>query len=337
MNAVQIVTETFERTALPDPLRRAAIEFAVGRSVRNLSGAFDNASFAEQMAARAIAEHADRANAQHYELPAELFEAVLGPRLKYSCGYYATGQESLTEAEEAALAETCTHAGMADGQTIFELGCGWGSLSLWMAEHLPKARILSVSNSATQKRFIDARATRLGLGNLEVVTADMNDFDPGGRFDRIVSVEMFEHMTNWRALLARARTWLKDDGALFLHVFSHRSHCHRFDDEADWIGRHFFTGGLMPSHGLIREFGDLFAVEGEWRWGGYHYRRTAEAWLSNFDRRADVVSRVMRETYGGAATLWARRWRLFFLAVAGLFGHAGGLHWGVSHFRLRPV
>jgi cyclopropane-fatty-acyl-phospholipid synthase len=341
MSAVAAVITAFEGAPLPDSIRRAAVNLLVGGALRNLGAPRDgvDAAFAEAMAARPIAEHVQAANDQHYELPPAFFERVLGPRLKYSSCLYPTGGETLEQAEVLALGETCAHADLADGQQILELGCGWGSLSLWMAQTYPKARIVSVSNSAPQRRFIMDRAAALGLTNLEVVTADMNVFDTPLRFDRIVSVEMFEHMANWRALLTKARTWLKPDGRLFLHVFSHLTTPYRFnvDDPTDWIAQHFFTGGVMPSHGLIRAFPDLFDLEADWRWSGEHYARTAEQWLANYDRHAGEIGRVLREVYGADAKLWSRRWRLFFLATAGLFGHSGGKPWGVSHYRLRPV
>ena len=331
----------FEGAPLPDPVRRAAVKVLVNSARRGLihAPADADAAFAREMALRPIAEHTQAANDQHYELPSAFFEHVLGPRMKYSSCLYPTGAETLAQAEDLALAETCAHADLKDGQDILELGCGWGSLSLWMAQTLPGARITSVSNSAPQKAFIDQRARALGLTNLTVVTADMNDFVTQACFDRVVSVEMFEHMANWRALLERARDWLKSDGRLFLHVFSHRSTPYRFDadDPVDWIGRYFFSGGVMPSHRLIREFGDLFVVEADWRWNGGHYARTAEHWLANYDRNAAAIRPVLREVYGADAVLWRRRWRLFFLATAGLFGHSGGAQWGVSHYRLSPV
>ena len=246
---------------------------------------------------------------------------------------------TLAEAEEHALEATARNAGLADGQRILELGCGWGSLSLWMAARYPAAIITAVSNSHSQRAYITGEAVRRGLGNLHVVTADMNNFVPTGRHDRVVSVEMFEHMSNWRALLARLRAALVPDGRLFLHVFAHDSVPYRFrvDDRADWIARHFFTGGIMPSHGLIRQFSDVFSVEGAWRWSGRNYQQTADAWLVNFDRNADAIAEIMTETYGPDARLWQRRWRLFFLATSGLFGHGGGQPWGVSHYRLVPA
>ena len=342
MSLVAAAIRAFEGAPLPDLVRRAAVEMLVGNARRGLADAPDDstAAFARGMAAHPIAEQTDAANAQHYELPAAFFEHVLGPQLKYSCGLYASRGSDLAAAEEEALSETAAHAELADGQTILELGCGWGSLSLWMARALPKARITSVSNSRSQGAFIRARAAAQGLTNLTVVTADMNDFAAeAGAYDRIVSVEMFEHMANWRALLTRARSWLKPDGRMFIHVFTHRSTPYRFDldDEADWIGQHFFSGGVMPSHDLLGQFPDLFEVEADWRWSGDHYRRTAEDWLANYDRNAREIGVVLHEVYGDQAVLWKRRWRLFFLATSGLFGHRGGAEWGVSHYRLRPV
>ncbi|MEO8112894.1 MAG: cyclopropane-fatty-acyl-phospholipid synthase family protein, partial [Phenylobacterium sp.] len=279
------------------------------------------------------------ANAQHYELPAAFFEAVLGPQLKYSCALYGSRDDTLAEAEERALWETAAHADLRDGQQILELGCGWGSLSLWMAETFPKARITAVSNSASQGAYVRARARFRGFRNLTVLTADMNTFQADRAFDRVVSVEMFEHMANWRALMGGIRGWLKPEGRLFVHVFTHLTTAYRFDagDEADWIGQHFFTGGIMPSHSLIGRFPDLFALEADWRWSGSHYQRTALDWLARYDRHAGRIDPVLREVYGEDALLWRRRWRLFFLATAGLFGHRRGREWGVSHYRLRAA
>ena len=339
MSALSTVITAFEGAPLPDGVRRAAVRMLVEGARRNLAGGTDDAQFAAAMAAHPIAEHVRAANDQHYELPAAFFERVLGPNLKYSCCLYPTGSETLGEAEALALHETCAHAELSDGQDILELGCGWGSFSLWMAEVFPNARVTSVSNSASQRAFIEGRARARGLDNLQVVTADMNDFATEARFDRVVSVEMFEHMANWRALLGRVRGWLRPDGRLFLHVFSHRTTPYRFDadDPADWIAQHFFTGGLMPSHALVRQFGELFTLEQDWRWSGQNYARTAQHWLENFDAHAGEIAPVLREVYGRDARLWSRRWRLFFLATAGLFGHAGGEEWGVSHYRLRPT
>jgi cyclopropane-fatty-acyl-phospholipid synthase len=341
MSFIAATIDTFEGAPLPDPIRKTAIELLVANARRQLSGAGPDteARFAREMEARPIAEHTAAANAQHYEVPAAFFVAALGPQLKYSSALYPRPNATLAEAEEHGLTETAVHADLQDGQRILELGCGWGSLSLWMANAFPNARITAVSNSASQKAFIMARAQERGLGNLEVITCDMNAFEAPGAFDRVVSVEMFEHMANWRALLSRVKGWLKPEGRLFIHVFTHRTTPYRFDaaDEADWIGKYFFTGGVMPSHGLIRQFPDLFTLEQDWRWNGVHYQKTALHWLENYDRQAAAIRPTLEATYGKDALLWHRRWRLFFLATAGLFGHRGGTEWGVSHYRLKPA
>lgn len=331
---------TFERTPLPDAVTRAAIEALVGRTRRTLSADAAQASydFAAAMKSQGIALHPDAANAQHYEVPATFFELVLGPRRKYSCCLYVEGA-SLAEAEEHALDKTASHARLENGQKILDLGCGWGSLSLFAAERLPQSSILAVSNSNSQRHHIEQVARTRGLDNLRVVTADVNAFDPEERFDRVVSVEMFEHVSNWPSLLSRVRSWLGPDGLFFMHVFSHVAVPYAFDhtDPNDWIAQHFFTGGIMPSHDLIKEFGNVFEVVNEWRWNGSHYARTANDWLANMDRNEAAVLEVLRLAYGDEARLWQRRWRLFFLATAGLFGHRCGEEWGVSHYLLRPI
>ena len=330
-----------EAAPLPDAATAAGVGFLVARQAARLERLHPRAeaAFLAEMAARPIAVSPEAANAQHYELPPELFVNMLGPRLKYSCCWFDDEATTLAEAEVAALARTLANADLHDGQDILEWGCGWGSLTLYMAERLPNARILAVSNSAPQRRFILARAAERGLANVEVVTADMNDFVAPRKFDRLVSVEMFEHMSNWRALLGRARAALRPEGRLFLHVFTHKARSYRFDpaDPADWIAQHFFTGGVMPAHDLPGRFPDLFALEQSWRWNGTHYARTAQAWLDNFDARRDEIDVVLSRTYGRDALLWRRRWRWFLLATRGLFGHAGGDVWGVGHYRLAPV
>ena len=341
MGLVKAAIHAFEDAPIPDVVARAAIDLLVGDARRRLAGVAPDLdeAFAREMRDWPIAVHADAANTQHYELPAAFFERVLGPNLKYSSGFYPPGAKTLAEGETAALRETEAHADLRDGQDVLELGCGWGSLSLWMAERFPSSQITSVSNSASQRAFIEARAQERGLTNLKIVTADMNVFKTDQRFDRVVSVEMFEHMSNWRALLAKVNRWLRPDGLLFLHVFSHRATPYRFDvdDPSDWIAQYFFTGGVMPSHALIRQFPDLFTVAMDWRWSGSHYARTARQWLENFDAHRAEIDPVLEEVYGPDATVWRRRWRLFFMATAGLFGHRGGEEWGVSHYRLRPV
>ena len=341
MSMTVAAIRAFERLPLPDSVTLFGIDCLVGRTRRRLANTVEDMDhvFAREMSARPIAENTEEANQQHYEVPAEFFSLILGPRRKYSSCFYTSADDTLAEAEEHALAETALHADLADGQTILELGCGWGSLSLWMAEHYPAARITSVSNSHSQRAYIEGEATKRGFHNLRGITADMNDFQPTGSFDRVVSVEMFEHMANWKPLLERIRGALSPDGRLFLHVFSHKTAPYRFDrnNKADWIAQHFFTGGIMPNHDLIRQFDSLFDVERDWRWNGMHYQRTAMDWLANYDRNSGRIETILKSVYGADWALWRRRWRLFFLATAGLFGNAEGMEWGVSHYRLAPV
>jgi len=341
MTLVQKVIGVGERVLFPDVVSKAAIKFLVERTHRRLSRAERDADrrFAQDMVAYPIAEHVAEANAQHYEIPAEFFRLILGPQRKYSCCLYDSGVETLVDAEERALGVSADHASLADGQRILELGCGWGSLSLWMAAHFPNARVTAVSNAHSQRAHIAAEASRRNLSNLDVMTADMNEFWPSGRFDRIVSIELFEHMANWRPLLRRMCDVLEDDGRMFVHVFSHRHAAYRFSaaNKDDWIAQHYFTGGIMPSRGLIRQFADGFKVETEWYWNGRHYARTARHWLENFDRNTNGIIAILRNVHGADASLWARRWRLFFLATIGLFEHSLGEEWGVSHYLLAPV
>ena len=324
----------------PDSVSAAVISHLVERTRRSLAQSSNrsDASFSRAIAALPVAINTTEANKQHYEIPARFFEMILGPQRKYSCCYYGDARDTLAQAEERALEMTAEHARLADGQQVLELGCGWGSLSLWMARRYPNSRIISVSNSASQREFILCQAAAADIPNLAVVTADMNAFVPQGDFDRIVSVEMFEHMVNWRPLLNRMRAALRPDGLLFLHVFTHKSGSYRFSPEnrADWIAQHFFTGGIMPSHGLIRQYQDIFSLDAEWQWNGRHYEKTARDWLANYDRHRTEIFEVLRQIYGKDARLWQRRWRLFFLSTMGLFGHAGGDEWGVSHYLLSP-
>ncbi|QDU83290.1 Cyclopropane-fatty-acyl-phospholipid synthase [Planctomycetes bacterium Pla163] len=294
------------------------------------------------MAAAEVAPVPEKANEQHYEVPPAFFRIALGARLKYSSAFYADERTTLDEAEEAMLALTCERAELVDGQDVIELGCGWGSLTLWMGEKYPNSRITAVSNSAPQREFILARAAERGITNIEVVTCDMNVFESDRRFDRAVSVEMFEHMRNWPALLRRVRGWLKDDAKLFFHVFAHVRYAYPFEarDESDWMSRYFFTGGQMPAVDQIDfcegESAIPFEVEERWIESGQHYARTSEDWLRNIERRRADVLAIFRETYGSdQAELWFHRWRVFFLACAELFAWKGGSEWVVEHQRLR--
>jgi cyclopropane-fatty-acyl-phospholipid synthase len=291
-------------------------------------------SFTAAMRDAPIALVPEKANEQHYELPAAFFAAVLGPHRKYSCCWWREGAATLEDAEAAALEATCARAGIADGQRVLELGCGWGSLSLWIAERCPASRVTALSNSHSQRAFIEAEAARRGLSNVEVVTCDMNVFDTAERFDRVVSVEMFEHLRNWPRAFAKVAGWLAPGGRFFLHVFGHRGAPYPFveRDASDWMSRHFFSGGQMPSDDLALRFQDDLRLLERWRWDGTHYQRTAEAWLRNMDRGRAGLMPLFAAVYGGDADVWWTRWRLFFLSVAELFGHAGGQQWWVSHY-----
>lgn len=296
------------------------------------------AAFAEAMRNSPVAVETKAANEQHYEVPTAFFQYCLGPRLKYSSGFWTPDTRTLAEAEDDMLALTCERAGIADGQDILELGCGWGSLSLWMAERYPRARILAVSNSRTQRLHIEDRCRQLGITNLRVQTCDMNVFSaPAGGFDRVVSVEMFEHMRNWPALLERIERWLRPDGRLFIHIFTHRCAAYAFEarDESDWMSRYFFRGGIMPSADLLAQFDDHLEIEQQWQLNGTHYARTANAWLRNMDEHRREIEPILVATYGREnARQWWVYWRLFYMSCAQLWGFRRGEEWTVSHYRL---
>ena len=336
--------ELCERGLVPDALTRYGIRRLCAQRLREEGRdepAQAQARFArllDELRRSPIAIETQAANAQHYELPTRFFQLCLGARLKYSSCYYPRGDEGLDEAEEAMLALYGERAALADGQRILELGCGWGSLTLWMARRYPRASITAVSNSATQRAHIEAACRERGLANVRVLTCDVNALElPEAAFDRIVSVEMFEHLRNYDSLFARMARWLAEDGRLFVHIFCHRTLMYPFEvaGEDNWMGRHFFTGGLMPSADTLLHFRQHLAPEERWLLPGTHYQRTANHWLARQDANAEEVMAVLRSAYGDQAGRWHQRWRMFWMACAELFGYAGGSEWQVAHYRFR--
>jgi cyclopropane-fatty-acyl-phospholipid synthase len=326
-----------EQGLIPDPLIRAGIRRLLRERLRELApGNIEKQlememAFVQEMDRSPVALVPEKANEQHYEVPAAFFDLVLGTRRKYSCGWWPNDAATLDDAEVAALAATCERAGM----DILELGCGWGSLTLWMAEHYPNARITAVSNSGSQREYIEQQARDKGYSNINVITADMNDFAIDAQFDRVVSVEMFEHMRNYRELYQRVYHWLKPGGRFFKHIFTHNGAPYPFEDNGDddWMTRFFFSGGIMPSDGLPLYFQDHLKLVQRWRWDGTHYEKTSNAWLANMDARKDAVWPILADVYGSEnAQQWWMRWRMFFMACAELFGFNNGQEWLVSHY-----
>ena len=341
---MNLAIDLAERRIAPDSIVRMGMRCLLMQRLRSegLTGDGRDQSrlkaFVDELRTEPIAIATDVANEQHYELPAEFFETILGPALKYSSCLWSDGADHLAAAEELMLARSCERAGIRDGMEILDLGCGWGSMSLWIARHFPAARVLGVSNSRTQAEFIRKRCQEEGLDRVEVVTADMNLFSTNRRFDRVVSVEMFEHMLNWELLFARVASWLRPNGAFFLHVFCHRKYAYRYQDAGagDWMARHFFTGGIMPAENLPGCVDGHLEVHQQWRVNGLHYSRTLEAWLQAMDDRRERLMPMFLATYGSDARRWFARWRMFFMACSELFRYRGGEEWFVTHALLRP-
>lgn len=326
---------------LPDSVVRQGIKQLVKQRLEEISaddcevGMANLTKFIADMNNAAIAPLPELANAQHYEVPAAFFHYCLGVNRKYSSCFWMPDTQTLDEAETLALTQTCDHADLQDGQAILELGCGWGSLSLWMAEHYPESSITGVSNSNSQREYIMNMAKTRGLTNINIVTADMNSFEAPAKYDRIVSVEMFEHMRNYQVLYAKVASWLKPQGKFFKHIFVHRNTPYAFEvqNDDDWMSQFFFSGGIMPSDDLPLYFQDDLKLIQRWRWDGTHYEKTANAWLDNMDMNAKAITSILAATYGDKQVeMWRNRWRMFYMACAELFGYNDGQEWWVSHY-----
>ena len=285
-----------------------------------------------------LAVHTQEANDQHYELPPAFFSLVLGKNKKYSSAFWLDGCQNLNQAEDEALKTTMDRAEITDGMQILELGCGWGSLTLSMAKRYPKSKIVALSNSRPQREWIEAEAQKRDLRNVTILTrniAQVEDLaEEFGPFDRVVSVEMFEHLRNYEQLFQKIAGWLKPDGKLFVHVFSHKKYSYFFETEGEnnWMGRYFFTGGQMPAHGLFDQFQNHLKIEKDWNWNGSHYGKTSEAWLMNMDSHEKEIMKIFETVYGSQARIWFQRWRVFFMACAEMFNYNQGHEWGVSHY-----
>lgn len=341
MSFTDTLIDLAERGKIPDFLIRAGIRNLCRKRLRQCrtDDCEANAELVEEYMRSVdnspLAVLTEKANEQHYEVPAPFYQKVLGKNLKYSSCYFEDLVSDLTTAENRALDLTCNHADLQDGQRILELGCGWGSLSLWMAKHFPKSKITSVSNSNSQREHIMGQAKERKLSNLEVITADVNTFEPTDSFDRVVSVEMFEHVRNHRGLFQRIHSWLKPKGKLFTHVFCHRSTSYPFEVEGedDWMSKHFFSGGTMPADELFLRISGRLELESRWRWSGIHYAKTSECWLNNLDRHKTEVLKMFEADMNKAESRRTfHRWRIFFLACAETFVFDNGQEWWVSHY-----
>lgn len=332
-----------EKGVLPDALVRQGIRRRLAdRIEREMAGGVEarqerTRALVEELRRSPIALATDKANEQHYEAPTAFFRMALGARMKYSCAHWPEDVRTLDAAEESMLALCCERARIEDGMEVLDLGCGWGSMGLWIAEKYPRCRVLGVSNSATQRAFIEERRRELGLKNIEILTRDANELTLDRTFNRVVSIEMFEHVRNYQSLLERIAGWLRPEGLLFVHIFTHHTCAYPFNEEDDWIGKWFFTGGLMPSNDLLLRFQRDVELLDQWLVDGRHYEKTANAWLARMDQRREEVRLIFREHYGEAeAEAWTHRWRVFFMACAELWGFQGGQEWMVSHFLFRP-
>jgi cyclopropane-fatty-acyl-phospholipid synthase len=335
-----MIDQLLKMNIVPDALLRLAIRQMLRNRLRSEATGSEDARQEKlnrlivELIESPIAINTSDANEQHYEVPARFFQIVLGQWLKYSCGLWPDGVHTLGESEEKMLALTLERAGISDGHQVLDLGCGWGSFTLYAAGKFPKASFTAVSNSNSQRVFIQTKAKEMSLANVRVITADINDFDPEKKFDRVVSVEMFEHVRNYQLLFSKIHSWLNPGGKLFVHIFNHYKYAYKFEvrSDRDWMAKYFFTGGMMPSGDLLFNFADGFDVEEHWVINGMHYSKTLEAWLKKMDQYKAEIMELFAATYGNKARQFWGYWRIFFLACSETFKLNGGNEWRVGHY-----
>ena len=336
---MSIAIKLAENHLIPDDVTRYGIRRLLRKRLLKSQNMTSFHQCMNEVTTGPIATETDKANEQHYMLPPDFFQRVLGDHLKYSCCLFESSIHQLTDAEDLMLQKTCERAGIKNGMKILDVGCGWGSLSLYIARTFPNCKIDSVSNSSEQKLFIEKRCELEGIDTVQVMTADINEFNPRKKYDRIVSVEMFEHTRNFRKLLDAISEWLLPEGKLFVHIFCHDRYTYLFETEGDdnWMGRYFFTGGMMPSYNLLGIVGGKMGLERSWKVSGTHYAKTSRAWLENMDLDRSAIMGLFRSTYGAEASIWFQRWRMFFMACEELFAYNHGNEWYVGHYLMSPL
>ena len=328
-----VIPESILRVAIKKLIQKRLLEIPVNSEVRKSQ----KANFIEELQSSPIALSTKIANEQHYEVPPAFFQEIMGAHLKYSCGLFDKNTISLDEAEENMLQLYIERLDIKNNQKILDLGCGWGSFSLYAAAKFPNSTFVAVSNSNDQIEFINNTAAARSLENIKAIKQDMNNLSLDESFDRIISIEMFEHMRNYGALLKKLRNHLHNDGKMFVHIFTHRDHPYPYEvrGPSDWMSKYFFTSGLMPSHDIFSYFEEDLVVEQSWKINGSHYARTCNLWLENHYKNKKTILDIFTGHYPNPRQ-WFVRWQLFFLACEKLFAYNEGKEWFVSHYLLVP-
>ncbi len=330
---------------LPDFVIRLGIKFLNKRRLQehySLSSEIRHEKLKEfmlQLKTGPISVNTKTTNAQHYELPTEFFKIVLGPKLKYSCSYFNSKKDTLAEADENMLNIYLQRAKIKNSDEILELGCGWGSLTVYMATQFPKSKITAISNSSVQKKYIDQLLKKRKIKNVNVITSDFNDFSTQKKFDKVVSIEMFEHIRNYEKAFQKVHSFLKKGGQCFIHIFAHREIAYPFEvkDDSDWMSKYFFTGGTMPSNHLFTYFCHPLKINDHWVVNGKQYTYTADKWLENMDANKERVLKIFQDVYEDEYKIWYQYWRIFFMSVAELFGYKNGNEWVINHYLFEKV